>query len=91
MIVTTKAKKPDISSPAYMEVLKDLQSTMGVVEYIKESNRASPFFTHLASVADGVQVLAWFASDKKPADHITETLSAAQLFGNRIIREYKDK
>ncbi|KAL8712016.1 MAG: hypothetical protein Q9220_003712 [cf. Caloplaca sp. 1 TL-2023] len=91
LIVTTKAKKPDISSPVYMEVLKDLQSSMGVVNDIREANRASPLFGHLSAVSEGISVLIWVANENKPRDTVTETLSSAQYWGNRVIKEYKEK
>lgn len=91
LIVTTKAKKPDIQSPVYMEVLKDLQSTMGVVNDIREANRASPLFKHLSTVSEGINVLIWVANETKPVDTITEMLSSAQFWGNRVIQEYKEK
>ncbi|KAI4133596.1 MAG: hypothetical protein LQ338_000108 [Usnochroma carphineum] len=91
LIVTTKAKKPDIQSPVYMEILKDLQSTMGVVNDIREANRASPLFKHLTTVSEGINVLTWVAYETKPVDIITEMLSSAQFWGNRVIQDYKEK
>ncbi|KAI4170152.1 MAG: hypothetical protein LQ343_005158 [Gyalolechia ehrenbergii] len=91
LIVTTKAKKPDIQSPVYMEVLKDLQSTMGIVNDIREANRPSPLFGHLTTVSEGINVLTWVAIETKPVDTITESLSSAQFWGNRVIKEYKEK
>ncbi|KAI4216117.1 MAG: hypothetical protein LQ351_001616 [Letrouitia transgressa] len=91
LIITTKAKKPDIQSPTYMEVLKDLQSTMGAVNDIREANRASPLFTHLTTVSEGVNVLGWFANESKPTESISDALRSAEFYGNRVIKEYKDK
>ncbi|KAK3176530.1 hypothetical protein OEA41_007853 [Lepraria neglecta] len=91
LIVTTKAKKPEIQSPVYMEILKELQSMMGAVNDIREANRASPLFTHLTTVSEGIVMLGWITVDPKPADFVTECLSSAQFYGNRIIKEYKEK
>ncbi|KAI4193208.1 MAG: hypothetical protein LQ346_003987 [Caloplaca aetnensis] len=91
LIVTTKAKKPDIQSTVYMEVLKDLQSTMGVVNDIREANRASPLFKHLTTVSEGINLLGWVANENRPVDTITEMLSSAQFWGNKVIQEYKEK
>lgn len=91
LIVTTKAKKPDIQSSVYMEILKELQSMMGAVNDIREANRASPLFTHLTTVSEGITVLAWITIEPKPADYVTEVLSSAQFYGNRIIKEYKER
>ena len=86
-----KAKKPDIQSTVYMEILKDLQSMMGAVNDIREANRASPLFTHLTTVSEGIAVLGWITIDPKPVDYVSEMLSSAQFYGNRIITLNKEK
>lgn len=91
LIVTTKAKKPDIQSPVYMEVLKELHTTMGVVSDIREANRTSPLFQHLSIVSEGISVLFWVANETKPVDTITEMLISAQYWGNRVVQQYKEK
>ncbi|KAL8631388.1 hypothetical protein Q9189_002898 [Teloschistes chrysophthalmus] len=91
LIVTTKAKKPDIQSPVYMEVLKELHTTMGVVSDIREANRTSPLFNHLSVVSEGISVLFWVANETKPVETITEMLSSAQYWGNRVVQQYKEK
>ncbi|MCJ1474511.1 hypothetical protein MMC13_003169 [Lambiella insularis] len=91
LIVTTKAKKPDIQSPVYMEVLKELQSTIGVVNDIRVANRGSSFFNHLTTVSEGIAMLGWITIEPKPAEFVNETLSSAQFYGNRVLKEYKDK
>ena len=74
-----------------MEILKELQSMMGAVNDIREANRASPLFTHLTTVSEGIAVLGWITIDPKPADYVSEVLSSAQFYGNRIIKEYKER
>ena len=91
LIVTTKAKKPDIQSPIYMEILKELQSTIGTVNDIRVANRASLFFNHLTMVSEGIAMLGWITIEPKPLDYVTDMLGSAQFYGNRVIKEYKDK
>lgn len=91
LIITTKARKPDIQSSVYMEILKELQSMMGAVNDIREGNRPSDQFTHLTTVSEGIAVLGWITIDPKPAEYVSEVLSSAQFYGNRIIKEYKEK
>lgn len=74
-----------------MEILKDLQAMMGAVNDIREANRGSPLFTHLTTVSEGIGILAWITIDPKPADYVAEILSSAQFYGNRVIKEYKEK
>lgn len=91
LLVTTKAKKPDLASPAYMDTLKGLQKYMTQVDDIRQGNRASPLKDHLAMVADGVGALAWVTIDPKPQDYVAELFGGAQLYGNKVLKEYKDK
>lgn len=91
LIVTTKSKKPDVQSTTYMEVLKELQSMMGAVNDIREANRASPLFTHLTTVSEGIAVLGWITIDPKPVDYVTDMLNSTKFYGNRIITLHKEK
>lgn len=74
-----------------MEILKELQSMMGAVNDIREANRASPLFTHLTTVSEGIAMLGWITIEPKPADYVADMLSSAQFYGNRVIKEYKEK
>ena len=74
-----------------MEILKELQTMMGAVNDIREANRASPLFTHLTTVSEGITVLGWITIEPKPTDYITECLSSAQFYGNRIIKEFRER
>ncbi|KAI9780406.1 MAG: hypothetical protein M1816_002864 [Peltula sp. TS41687] len=91
LIVATKAKKPEVQSPLYMEILTELQRQMGSVGDFREMNRGSPFFSHLSAVSEGIRVLGWITVEPKPADYIAETFSSAQFFGNRVLKEYKER
>lgn len=91
LLVTSKAKKPDMASSAYMDTLKGLQKYMTQVDDIRQGNRASPLKDHLAMVADGVGALAWVTIEPKPQDYVAELFGGAQLYGNKVLKEYKDK
>ncbi|KAI0404334.1 adenylate cyclase associated N terminal-domain-containing protein [Xylaria palmicola] len=95
LLISTKAKKPDISDSGdmavYQELLKPINEALMAVGSIKESNRGSPVFTQLSAVAEGIMVLAWVTVDNKPFKHVEESLGSAQFFGNRVLSEHKDK
>lgn len=74
-----------------MEVLKELQSTMGSVNDIREANRGSPVFNHLTTVSEGVSVLGWITVDPKPTGFIEDTHGSVEFYGNRVLKEYKEK
>ncbi len=64
---------------------------MGAVSDIREANRPSPLFHHLTTVSEGIAVLGWITIDPKPAAFIADMLGSAQFYGNRVIKEYKEK
>jgi adenylyl cyclase-associated protein len=80
-----------MASSAYMDTLKGLQKYMTQVDDIRQGNRASPLKDHLAMVADGVGALAWVTIEPKPQDYVAELFGGAQLYGNKVLKEYKDK
>jgi adenylyl cyclase-associated protein len=63
---------------------------MAVTE-LKDANRPSPMYTQLSTVSDGIMVLAWVTIDTRPYKHVDECLGSAQFFGNRVLKEQKDK
>lgn len=93
LLVATKAKKPDI--PSWMEALQDLQKAMHAVESVKAENREATLRDPLTMVTDAVGALAWVTLDEsqglKPRDQILELLGGAQMYGNKVLREFKDK
>lgn len=95
LLITTKAKKPNLSNSsdmdAYQALLKPINESLMAVVNIKESNRGSPFANQLSAVADGIMMLAWVTDEAKPAKHVENTLGSAQYYGNRVIKDYKDK
>ncbi|KAF2713235.1 adenylyl cyclase-associated protein [Pleomassaria siparia CBS 279.74] len=94
LFAATKAKKPDI--PTWMEMLQDLQKAMQQVESVKEEHSREPSLRDpLSMVADAVGALAWVTLDEsqgqKPRDQILDLLGGAQMYGNKVLREFKDK
>lgn len=63
---------------------------MAVID-IKDSNRPDPMYTQLSTVAEGIMVLAWVTFENRPYKQVDEFLGAAQFFGNRVLKEQKDK
>lgn len=90
LLVTTRAKKPDQSSQTFMDLLKDLQQDLGTAGDIKDSNRGSPMKEHLAMVAEGISTLQWLVMEGKPADTVGEMIGGAQMYGNRVLKAYKE-
>jgi len=91
LLTTTKSKKPDGASSAYMKLLKPLQESIQTVNNIRDSNRASPAFNQLSAVSESIGVLAWVTIEPKPYKHVEDSLGSAQYYGNRVLKEFKEK
>ncbi|KAI1656702.1 adenylate cyclase associated N terminal-domain-containing protein [Daldinia decipiens] len=94
LLISTKAKKPDITGSemvVYQELLKPINEALMAVGSIKESNRGSAVFSQLSAVSEGIMVLAWVTVENRPFKHVEESLGSAQFFGNRVIKEHKEK
>jgi adenylyl cyclase-associated protein len=42
-------------------------------------------------VADGVATLGWVAVEYKPADYAAELFGGAQMSGNKVLKQYKER
>ncbi|KAL4873771.1 hypothetical protein BDV12DRAFT_52923 [Aspergillus spectabilis] len=87
LYVSTKAKKPEIQPP---ELMAELHTASDIINNIRESNRASPLIDHLSAIAEGIVAIGWFF-DPKPADFVGEMLGGIQYYGNKVLKEYKEK
>ncbi|KAF2723381.1 hypothetical protein K431DRAFT_283181 [Polychaeton citri CBS 116435] len=90
LLVSTRAKKPDMSSPAFSEMIKTLQLEMSNVSDVRDNNRASPMKEHLAMAAEAITSLQWLVMEGKPADFIGDVIGGAQMYGNRVLKAYKE-
>lgn len=94
LLITTKAKKPDLMGSemvVYQDLLKGINGALMGATGIKEKNRANKEQSDfLSTVAEGLMVLAWVTSDTRPHKHVEESLGMAQFFGNRVLKQAKE-
>lgn len=79
-----------MASPAFSEMIKTLQQEMSNVSDVRDNNRASPMKEHLAMAAEGITALQWLVMEGKPADFVGEVIGGAQMYGNRVLKAYKE-
>lgn len=94
LLITTKSKKPDLTGSemsVYQDLLKPINEALMAVNTLKESHRGSSVFNQLSAVAEGFMVSAWVTVDSRTYKHVEEYLGSAQFFGNRVLKEFKDK
>lgn len=93
IFIANKAKKPD--DRTIMELLKDLQASMEKTDEFRQTNREAALKDPLSMVADGVGCLGWItissSGSMKPHEHIKELFGGAQMYGNKVLKEYRDK
>ncbi|KAI0003341.1 cyclase-associated protein [Russula compacta] len=88
--IAATCKKPD--QAAFAVLLSDLQADIEAISAIKDSNRKErDWFNHLSLVAEGSPAVAWITVENKPGPYVTEIKDATQFYGNRVIKEYKEK
>lgn len=76
----------------YQDLLKDITASITAVSKVKEDNRGASNFENLSAVAEGIMVLAWVTVDiMKPWKHVEESLQASQYWGNRVLKEHREK
>ncbi|KAF2122294.1 adenylate cyclase associated N terminal-domain-containing protein [Lophiotrema nucula] len=91
LLISTKAKKPDMNT--IMEILKDLQAAMEKVDEPQQANREPQLRDPLKMVADGIGALGWVTLEGQPKSYefIAELFGGAQIFGNKVLKEFKEK
>lgn len=89
--IAAQAKKPDLTSSDFAELIKPLQGASLAACEFRDKNRRSPLFNHLSTVSEGVPALGWVAVEPKPFPFVGEMRDAAQFYANRVIKEFKDK
>ncbi|PLB43589.1 adenylyl cyclase-associated protein [Aspergillus steynii IBT 23096] len=87
LYVSTKAKKPEPQPP---ELMTELHNASDSINMVRESNRPSPLFNHLSAVAEGIVALGWFF-ESKPADFVSEIVGGIEYYGNKVLKDYKEK
>ncbi|BFZ57310.1 suppressor of rasval19 [Savitreella phatthalungensis] len=91
ILAAGQSKKPSFTSPEFAEALKPLSAGMGSISQIKDDNRRSKLYNLLSTVAEGVPALGWVAIEKTPAPFVNDMKDSAQFWGNRVIKDSKDK
>lgn len=70
--------------------MTDLHKASDSINNIRENARASPFFNHLSAISEGIVALGWFF-ESKPAEFVTEMMGGIEYYGNKVLKEYKEK
>ncbi|CAB3987279.1 Adenylyl cyclase-associated 1 [Paramuricea clavata] len=84
----SSAKPSDASLPT---VLKPLADCIGEISNFRDQNRKSELFNHLSTVSEAIGALGWVSVSPTPGPFVKEMADAGQFYGNRVLKEYKEK
>ncbi|KAJ1506773.1 F-actin-capping protein subunit alpha [Coelomomyces lativittatus] len=87
--MASTSKKPE--GGQLSNLMMPLSKVIEEIIMFKDKNRASPLVNHLTSVADGIPAFGWVVVEPTPAPYVSEMKDSAQFYGNRVIKQYKDK
>ncbi|KAH9932144.1 cyclase-associated protein [Amylocystis lapponica] len=90
LLVAAACKKPD--QKGFEKLLAPLQKDIEAISRAKEANRKDrDWFNHLSTIAEGGTCVGWVAVEPKPAPYVGEIRDSMQFYGNRVIKEFKEK
>ncbi|KAI0811162.1 cyclase-associated protein [Irpex lacteus] len=88
--VAGACKQPDKST--LESLLLPLSKDIEAVAHAKEANRKDrDWNNHHTTLAEGAPAVGWVVVSPKPGPYIQSIKEAAEFYGNRIIKEHKDK
>ncbi|KAI8320381.1 hypothetical protein GQ54DRAFT_220475 [Martensiomyces pterosporus] len=87
-IAVQTSKPPMDQLPSLLE---PQQAAMVEVIGLKDSNRPSQYYNHLSTVAEGIAAFGWVAVEPTPVPYINDMKDSAQFYGNRVLKEWKEK
>ncbi|KAI0648265.1 adenylate cyclase associated N terminal-domain-containing protein [Trametes meyenii] len=90
ILIAATCKKPDQAE--YEKLLAPLQKDIEAITRAKEANRKDrEWFNHLSTVAEGAPCAGWVTISPKPGPYANEIKDSTQFYGNRVIKEFKEK
>ncbi|TFK27388.1 hypothetical protein FA15DRAFT_666467 [Coprinopsis marcescibilis] len=89
LLVAATCQKP--KDPSLQKLLQELEDTIKTIPKAKESHRRDrDWFQHLTFVSEGAPAIGWVVSNT-PVPYVSDMKESAEFYGNRVIKEYKDK
>ncbi|KAI0695433.1 adenylate cyclase associated N terminal-domain-containing protein [Cerioporus squamosus] len=90
LLIAGSCKKPEQNE--FEKLLGPLQKDIEAITRAKEANRKDrEWFNHLSTVAEGAPCIGWVTVQPKPGPYVGEIKDSTQFYGNRVIKEFKEK
>ncbi|THG95038.1 hypothetical protein EW026_g6548 [Hermanssonia centrifuga] len=88
--LAASCKKPD--DKTLNDLLSPLSADIGAVSHAKETSRKDrDWNNHHTVLAEGAPVVGWVAVTPKPGPYVKDVKDSTEFYGNRVIKEFKDK
>ncbi|KAF8626377.1 hypothetical protein AX15_005027 [Amanita polypyramis BW_CC] len=89
LLLSTNCQKP--SQEELLASVEPLNKGIEAMGNVKSGNKKErDWFTHLTFIAEAGPVVGWVLSPK-PAPYISDVKEAVDYYGNKLIKEWKDK
>ncbi|KZT74000.1 cyclase-associated protein [Daedalea quercina L-15889] len=90
LLLAANCKKPD--QKTFEALLAPLQKDIEAITRAKEANRKDrDWLNHLSTVAEGGTCAGWVTISPKPGPFVAEVKDSTQFYGNRVLKEFKEK
>ncbi|PVF97789.1 hypothetical protein CPB86DRAFT_854521 [Serendipita vermifera] len=90
LLCASACKKP--SDTEFMELMKPVFADYNAIAKIKDDNARNREWTlHFQTIAEGASSGAWVQQPNKTSDYVTGSKESAEFYGNRVIKDYKDR
>ncbi|KAI0350239.1 hypothetical protein OH77DRAFT_1431240 [Trametes cingulata] len=90
LLLAASCRKPEQGE--FEKLLGPLQKDIEAITRAKEANRKDrEWFNHLSTVAEGAPAVGWVTAAPKPGPYVAEVKDSTQFYGNRVLKEFKEK
>ncbi|KAI1788499.1 cyclase-associated protein [Ganoderma leucocontextum] len=90
LLVAASCKQP--GQAEFEKLLEPLHKDIEAITRAKEANRKDrEWFNHLSTIAEGAPCVGWVTVSPKPGPYVGDMKDSTQFYGNRVIKEFKEK
>ncbi|KAL5511525.1 SRV2 [Sanghuangporus vaninii] len=90
LLTVGSCTKPDSKTFATLQepIAKEVTAVMQVPE---KNRKERVWYNHLMVIAEGIPSVGWVGVEPKPGPHVAQMKEAAEFYGNKVIKEFKEK
>ncbi|KAL5490425.1 SRV2 [Sanghuangporus weigelae] len=90
LLTVGSCTKPDSKTFATLQepIAKEVMAVMQVPE---KNRKERVWYNHLMVISEGIPSVGWVGVEPKPGPHVAQMKEAAEFYGNKVIKELKEK